>query len=158
MKKIFNKDILTYLLMFTSMFILGLFMFVYASSLIDLDTYGFGTLKYRLLWLGFTLSWIFIFMSILSLLKSKWRLIYYYILNIIWIIIFVVQICYVGQLGKFMIFSDLFVAGEGLQYVKSVLIHLNPGMIISVILSVLCMVGIYFLNKKEIFVNIKIKE
>lgn len=149
MKKIFNKDILTYLLMFTSMFILGLFMFVYASSLIDLDTYGFGTLKYRLLWLGFTLSWIFIFMSILPLLKSKWRLIYYYILNIIWIIIFVVQICYVGQLGKFMIFSDLFVAGEGLQYVKSVLIHLNPGMIMSVILSVLCMVGIYFLNKKR---------
>lgn len=147
MKKIFNRNTLTYLLMFASMFILGVFMAIYSSSLIDLDTYGFGTLKYRLLWVGFTLSWILIFMSILPLLKSKWRFIYYYILNIVWIIIFIVQICYVGQLGKFMIFSDLFVAGEGLQYVKSVLINLNPGMIISVVFSCSCMAGVYFLNK-----------
>lgn len=147
MKKVLNKSILTYLLMFLSLFILSAFMYIFAKSLIDLNSYGFGNLRYSLLWLGFSLSWILIFLSVLPLLNLKHRLIYYYILNVLWIIVFIVQICYVGQLGKFMIFSDLFVAGEGLQYVKSVLIHLNPGMVIMVIFSVACMVGVYFLNK-----------
>ena len=120
---------------------------VFASSMIDLNSYGFGKFRYSLLWLGFSMSWILIFLSIMPLLKKKHRLIYYFILNAIWITIFVVHICYVGQLGKFMIFSDLFVAGEGLQYIKTVLIHLNPGMVITAILSVGCMVGVYFLNK-----------
>lgn len=147
MKKILNKTTLTYILMFSSLFILSLFMYVFASSLIDLNTYGFGKARYSLLGFGFSLSWIILFMSIMPMLKKKQRLIYYYILNAIWIAIFVAQICYVGQLGKFMIFSDLFVAGEGLQYIKTVLIHLNPGMVITAILSVACMVGVYFLNK-----------
>lgn len=135
--------------MFASLFILSLFMSIYATKIIDLNTYGFNTIRYKLLWLGFSLSWIMIFISIMFILKKKWRLIYYYILNALWIIVFVVQICYVGQLGKFMIFSDLFVAGEGLQYVKSVLIHLNPGMVMTGILSVSCMLSIYFINRKN---------
>jgi len=147
MKKILNKNAFTYLLMFTSLFILNLFMYIFTKSLIDLNAYGFGNLRYSLLWLGFSLSWICLFMSILPLLKKKTRLLYYYIVNVIWLVIFVVQICYVGQLGKFMIVSDLFVAGEGLQYVKSVLIHLNPGMIVTGLLSIACMVGVYFLNR-----------
>lgn len=149
MKKILNKDVLTYLLMFVSLFILSLFMYIFSKSLIDLNSYGFGSLRYSLLWLGFSLSWISIFMSFMPLLKKKHRIIYYYTLNILWIVVFVVQICYVGQLGKFMIFSDLFVAGEGLQYVKSVLIQLNPGMAVTGLLSIGCMVGVYFLNRNR---------
>lgn len=149
MKKILNKDVLTYLLMFVSLFILSIFMYIFSKSLIDLNSYGFGSLRYSLLWLGFSLSWILIFMSFMPLLKKKHRIIYYYTLNILWIVVFVVQICYVGQLGKFMIFSDLFVAGEGLQYVKSVLIQLNPGMAVTGLLSIGCMVGVYFLNRNR---------
>ena len=147
MKKIQKKKIITYLLMFLSLFLLSLFMHLFTSSLIDLNTYGFDKLKYSLLWGGFSLSWITLFMSIMPFLKKKYRLIYYYSLVILWIIVFVTQICYVEQMGKFMIFSDLFVAGEGLKYVKTVLIHLNPGMVITVLLSFSCALGVYFLNR-----------
>jgi phosphoglycerol transferase MdoB-like AlkP superfamily enzyme len=59
------------------------------------------------------------------------------------------QICYVQQLGKYMIVSDLFLAGEGLQYVKAIFLNLNTGMIITLIFNIILVIIINIINRKN---------
>lgn len=149
MKKLFNKENLSYLIMFMSFFAMSFYMYIYSRGLINITAYGFTSYKYYFYWLGFSLSWIILMLFILSLLSRKKRVIAYLVLNCIWNITFCVQICYVQQLGKFMIFSDLFLAGEGLQYVGAVLSKLNLGMVLTTLFSIVCMVSVYILNKNK---------
>lgn len=149
MKKVVTKNNIIYILMFSSLFAMSLYMNIYARSLIDLSAYGFTGSKYYTYWLGFSFSWIILMLVILYLIPRTKKIITYLIINIFWNIIFVAQICYVQQLGKFMIFSDLFLAGEGLQYVKSVLFNLNPGMIFTTIFSIICMVLVIILHRNN---------
>ncbi|MCH5167754.1 MAG: LTA synthase family protein [Erysipelotrichales bacterium] len=65
-------------------------------------------------------------------------------------VVFFAQICYAQQLGKFMIVSDLFLAGEGLQYVKSVFLNLNLGMLIVVIINIVLIALLNYINRGEI--------
>lgn len=124
-------------------------MYIYSRGLINITAYGFTSCKYYFYWLGFSLSWIILMLFILSLLSRKKRVIGFIILNCIWNIVFCVQICYVQQLGKFMIFSDLFLAGEGLQYIGAVLSKLNLGMVLTTLFSIVCMISVYILNKNK---------
>lgn len=148
MKKSFNRIVVTNILMFISFILLSIYMFSYTSKIVNPSFYGFDALHYKLIWLGFSLSWILIFLGIINIFKGKMMLIIYSAINILWIVVFIVQICYVQQLGKFMLFNDLFLAGEGLQYVKGILMNLNPGMVIIAILSVFLMISIIMINRK----------
>lgn len=148
MKKYFNRMVISNILMFISLMILSIYMFIYSSKIVNASLYGFTGMHYKLIWLGFSLSWILWFLSLIDAFKGWKRIIAYLIINMTWIVVFVVQICYVKQLGKFMLFNDLFLAGEGLQYVKSVLLHLNPGMVVIALISFLIMVFTTLYNKK----------
>lgn len=147
MKKIFNKNSLLFFIMFISLLSYAGYMDIYTRSLIDINTYNFNFLHLRLLWLGFSIFWILLLLLIVYFVPRKRRVKVFSIINIIVGIIFVSQICYVQQLGKFMVFSDLFLAGEGLQYISSVLTNLNPGMIITVIFEIICLISLNALNQ-----------
>ena len=75
---------------------------------------------------------------------------FYNLISIFWTTMFVVQICYCQEMGKFMVFSDLFVAGEGLQYVGSVLTTLDWFMVLTAVFNVACMVIVNKLLGKEL--------
>ena len=65
-------------------------------------------------------------------------------MHIACIALFIVQICYCQEMHKFMVFSDLFVAGEGLQYVASII----PCFDYMMGFIALCNIGIMiFINK-----------
>ena len=90
--------------------------------------------------------------------KTKKRLIAYSISNLIWIVILFSQVCYAQSMGKYMIFADLFLAGEGLQYALSAFLNLNFGMIISVFIAIMCNLIILKINKPTIKENTSIKK
>ena len=147
MKKNFNKEIITYILMFISFFTLSFDTNIYARNILDLKSFGFDSFKYYFLWLGFSLSWILILMLIMYIFKREKRIKIFVILDILLNVLFCAQICYTQQMGKFMVLSDLFLAGEGLQYVTSVLVKLNIGMVLTVIVNILLLSSIIILNK-----------
>lgn len=101
---------------------MAFYMYLYSCKLIDKSVYEFAfNLRYNLIWLFFSLSWILFFMFLFYIVKNKRKLLLYNIIHIACITVFVVQICYCQEMHKFMVFSDLFVAGEGLQYVTSII-------------------------------------
>ncbi len=101
---------------------MAFYMYIYSCSLIDKSVYEFAfNLRYNLIWLFFSLSWIILFMFIFYITKNKRKLLIYNLITIACITTFIVQICYCQEMHKFMVFSDLFVAGEGLQYVTSII-------------------------------------
>ena len=122
---------------------MAVFAYFYTLQLIDTNVFKFAVnLRYNLIWLFFSLSWIIVFEGLFYLSKNKHKLFVYNFLSLLWTVVFVVQICYCDELGKFMIFSDIFSAGEGLQYVKQVLLHLNLGMVLIATLNVVCTVAV----------------
>lgn len=158
MKKYFNKEMITYVLMFIAFFSLSFYINIYTRNILDLKSYGFDSLKYHLLWIGFSISWILIIMLILYLLKKDKRMYVFIILDVLLNVLFCAQICYTQQMGKFMVLSDLFLAGEGLQYVTSVLVKLNIGMVLTVLFNIGLLALIIYLNKDIFKKKEKIKE
>lgn len=150
MKKIFNRDTFIFVIMFISLFAISFYTDIYTRGLVNIDTYNFNNLRCRSLWLGFSISWIFIILLIIYILPKKKRIKTFSIVNILLDVLFFAQICYVQQLGKYMIFSDLFLAGEGLQYVKSIFLNLNFGMIATIIFNIFCIVALNMLDRGSI--------
>lgn len=150
MKKLLNKQVILFCIMFLSFFIMSFYMDSYTRGLINVQQYGFDVFKYRLLWFGFSISWIAILMFFIFLFKKNKRVLVFNIINVIWLIIFVSQICYTQSLGKFMIVSDLFFAGEGLQYAGNAFTNLNIGMIVVTIICILCSIATIIIDKKMI--------
>ena len=118
MKRFINRDTISFFLYFLALLVLAIYMNFFTRGLISVEAYGFTELKYNLIWLGFSLSWIFTMMFLCYIVPKRRRNLVFVILGLFWNVLFFAQICYVQQLGKFMILSDLFVAGEGLQYVR----------------------------------------
>lgn len=133
--------------MFVSLFSLCFYAYIYSKGLIDLKAFNFNSFKIHTLWVGFSISWVLIILLILYFIPRNKRIGSFIVISILSNILFFAQICYVQSLGKFMIFSDLFVAGEGLQYIKSIFLNLNLGMIVTMIFSLLCTFFVYLLNK-----------
>ncbi len=134
---------------------MSVYTYFYSRQFIDTNVFKFAVnLRYNLIWLFFSLSWIIIFEGLFYLSKNKHKLFVYNFLSILWTVVFVVQICYCDELGKFMIFSDIFVAGEGLQYVKQVLLNLDLGMVIVAIFNICCTIAVNKLLHKDL----KVKE
>ncbi len=148
MNKIKHKRFLVNILMFSSFFLLATYMHLFTHTLLDLKPYHFEHMRYMVLWFCFSISWICFFLSIINALPKKARVIVYGVLEIFWIGIFVSQICYVQQMGKFMVVSDLFVAGEGLQYIKVVFLQLKISMVLTAFIALGMMAGVFLLEKK----------
>ena len=157
MKKIKNVELINYLIMFISFFSICIFTNIFTRDLINLDSYYFNGFHYHILWALFSLSWVVIFLLILYLVPKKYRYNVYIILNIVIDVIFFAQICYVQSLGKFMIFSDLFVAGEGLQYVHSIFANMSVGMLLTIAFTFICMIVVKVLSKYDESVQTKPK-
>lgn len=149
MEKELKKEILSFLIMFMSFFSICIFTNVFTRDLINADGYSFFNFRFNIIWILFSFSWILLFFAILYAIPRKNRYNVFIILNLIIDAIFFAQICYVQSLGKFMIFSDLFVAGEGLQYVHSILSNLSIGMLLTIMFTIVCMVIVKIINKKD---------
>ena len=149
MKKILNKEVLSYVIMFMSFFSICIFTNIFTRDLINMNSYGFNHARFHILWMLFSFSWISLFLGILYLIPKKYKYNVFIIMNLIIDMLFFSQICYVQSLGKFMIFSDLFVAGEGLQYVHSIFANMSIGMILTIIFTFICMIIVKILNRKE---------
>lgn len=143
-----KKKIVSNILIFLSFFILCLYSYIYTSKLIDIDIIDVSKLRLNLIWISFSLFWIILMFIILLSLKKN-RLVVYVMLLSIWNIILFAQVCYSEQLGKFMIFSDLFIAGEGLQYIKAIFMNMNIGMVLTCVCSFLMMSLVLIINKKN---------
>lgn len=149
MKKYLNKESLLFIMMFISLLIIPLFMDIHVRGLVDVSTYGFNTFRYRTLWIGFSLSWILLILLIIYMIPKKYRVKVFTVINSILDILLFAQVCYTQQMGKYMVVSDLFLAGEGLQYIKSIFIKLNFGMILTVIINLVLLIILNYLNKKS---------
>ena len=148
LKKVFTKQTILFLIMFISLFSIAFYMDKYTRTIIDINLYDFNVFRYRALWFAFSFSWIFMWLLIPLLFSKKKRVFVFNVINTIWLVAFVSQICYTQSLGKFMIVSDLFFAGEGLQYAKNLFNNLNPGMVITMFFSLACMIALIIINKK----------
>lgn len=149
MKKENLKEILSFSIMFISFFSVCLFTNIFTRDLINVNSYAFNEFRFNILWILFSFSWISLFLLILYIIPKKNRSNSFIIMNIILDILFFSQICYVQSLGKFMVFSDLFVAGEGFQYLHSIFANMSIGMILTIIFTIMCMIIIKIINCKE---------
>ncbi len=148
MKKLFSKEIVSYYLMFLSLIILALESNIYLSNLIDVSNYNLDGLRYTLVYLGFNISWIFFFIAIAyAIKKTKYRLLYFTLLNCLWIGFLVAHIVYCQQMGKYMIFADLFMAGEGLQYIEVIFVNFNFGLFLACLISIVSNLILIISNK-----------
>lgn len=145
-KKFFNWDRILFLMMFVSLFSISMYADIYTRSILDIDSFGFNVFNYRILWIGFSLSWILLILLLIYFVPREKRVKVFSIVNVFMAALLFSQVCYVQQLGKFMIVSDLFLAGEGLQYIKSIFLNLNFGMIFTVLFSVFCIVVLNVLD------------
>ena len=127
---------------------MAFYMYLYSSKLIDKSVYEFAfNLRYNLIWFFFSLSWILVVFFIFYISKNKRKLIIYNIMHILMITLFVVQICYCQEMHKFMVFSDLFVAGEGLQYIASIIPCFDYTMGFIAVCNIFILIGINKLLK-----------
>ena len=147
MKRFINRDTISFFLYFLALLVLAIYMNFFTRGLISVEAYGFTELKYNLIWLGFSLSWIFTMMFLCYIVPKRRRNLVFVILGLFWNVLFFAQICYVQQLGKFMILSDLFVAGEGLQYVTAIFYNMDIGMILTNVVSLLLIGLIVYINR-----------
>ena len=151
MKKLFSKEATTYYLMFISFFILALESNIYLDNLVDISTYNLNTIRYQLVYLGFNMSWIFFFIGVIYAFKKKrTRLLLFTILNVFWIVALCAHIIYSKQMGKYMIFSDLFLAGEGFAYIEVIFVSLHFGLIVSCLIAIVSNL-IILLNNKDTY-------
>ena len=93
MKKIFNKEVITYILMMLPFVLMAIFTYIFTRNSFDFDMYGFQGLKFLLFWIGFTLSWLCLFFLIFYLLPRKKRIPFYIVFDVIWHVVFCAQIC-----------------------------------------------------------------
>ncbi len=149
MKKIFNKEFLMFAIGFIALFSISFYIDIYTRSLFSMNTFGFNNIRCRTLWIGFSASWILFFLLLIYLFFKKNRIKVLSIFIVLINILMFAQICYVQQMGKFMILSDLFLAGEGLQYVKSIFLNLNLGMILTIIFNLVLVIVINMINDKR---------
>ena len=150
MKKLISKEAISFYLMFISLFIVGLESNIYLSNLIELSNYNLDSIRYNLVYLSFNMSWIILFLTIAYVIKkNKTRIIYFTLLNIFFIVLLCAHIIYCQQMGKFMIFSDLFLAGEGLQYLEVIFVNLNFGLVLAVLISVVSNIILIIYNKED---------
>lgn len=149
MKNIFNKELLMYAIGFIALLSISFYIDIYTRSLFSLNTFGFNNFRCRTLWMGFSISWILLFLLLIYLFFKKNRIKVLSIFIILMNILMFAQICYVQQLGKYMVLSDLFLAGEGLQYVKSIFLNLNFGMIITMVFNIILVIIINKINDKK---------
>ena len=127
---------------------MAFYMYLYSCKLIDKSVYEFAfNLRYNLIWFFFSLSWILVIFFIFYITKNKRKLLIYNIMHILMITLFVVQICYCQEMHKFMVFSDLFVAGEGLQYVASIIPCFDYTMGFIALCNIFILIGINKLLK-----------
>lgn len=102
MKRIIkNKNVNAFIVMFLSFVSLAAYMYYYNRALIDLDAYGFNNIHFNTLWIGFSLSWILLFMVIIYSVPKIYRVRTYYWLIIPFTSLFFAQICYTQEMGKF---------------------------------------------------------
>ncbi len=150
MDKRITKRFLINVLMFCSFFILAVYMHLFTHSLLDLKAYHFENMRYNALWFCFSISWICLFLGVINLFSKKAKMIAYTVLQFFWTCLFIAQICYVQQMGKFMVVSDLFVAGEGLQYIKVVFLQLNITMVLTALIALGMMISVILLEKRRV--------
>lgn len=150
MKKIFNKEFLMFAIGFLALLSISFYIDIYTRGLFSINTFGFNNLRCRTLWIGFSISWILLFLLIIYLFFKKNRIKVLSIFIILMNILMFAQICYVQQLGKYMVLSDLFLAGEGLQYVKSIFLNLNFGMLVTIAFNIILVIIINLINDKSI--------
>lgn len=148
MKKIINKNTIYFLIMFMSLFIISIYVDIYTRSLFDINLFGFNNFRCRFLYVGFSVSWILVILLAIYLVKESKRIKVFTIVSILVNTLLFSQVCYAQQLGKFLIVSDLFVAGEGFQYIKSIFLNMHLGMIVTILINVILLVLINYLNKK----------
>lgn len=158
MKKFWKKEYLTYILMFVGLFLLSLYTHIYTVNIVDMETFGFTGIKYNLLWMGFSISWVIFFLLIIYLVPKNKKIIVYDIILVLLSTLFFIQICHAQQLGKFMKFTDIFSAGEGIQYIKSVFLNLNIGMVLICVVNVGIIAFINHLNGVKWFSKEHIKD
>jgi hypothetical protein len=76
-----NNYFISYLLMFIGLFSMAFYMYLYSCRLIDKSVYEFAfNLRYNLIWLFFSLSWILFFMFLFYIVKNKRKLLLYNII------------------------------------------------------------------------------
>lgn len=148
MKKIINKNNLSFILMFIILFIISFYMDIYTRRLFDISLFEFNNLRCRTIWIGFSLSWIFFILLIMYLIKENKRIKVFTIIAVLLNILLFSHICFAQQMGKLLSVSDLFLAGEGLQYIKSIFLNLNGGMIITLIINIFLIGELNYLDYK----------
>lgn len=146
MKKIFNKDLLIFVLAFIALFILSFYIDIYTRSLFSINAFDFNNIRCRTLWIGFSISWIILIELLVYIFVYKKRALVLSIIIFLFNILFFAQICFVQQMGKYLIVSDLFLAGEGFQYITSIFSNLNFGMIVTIIINIILIVAINIIN------------
>ena len=138
-----HRILLLDILMFINFFVFAFTLYFFSKDIFNLIEFKLDSLKLCFPWLFFSISWIFIFMLIIKLLPNKYKFRVYFALNLFFLVLFVAQIVYAGQLDKFMMLSDLFIAGEGLHYIKVIFVNTNVSMVLTVIFN-LCLLGVIY--------------
>jgi len=141
--KIFLLDILT----FINFFAFAFTMFFFSKHIFNINEYGLNNTKFYFTWLLFSLSWVFFILLILKLIPNKYKFKIYVVLDLFYLVFFISQIVYAGQLDKFMMLSDLFVAGEGLQYIKVIFVNTDASMVLTVIFNLFVSAFIFKLSQ-----------
>ena len=83
MKKILNKEVLSYVIMFMSFFSICIFTNIFTRDLINVNSYGFYRVRFHILWILFSFSWITLFLGILYLIPKKYKYNVFIIMNLI---------------------------------------------------------------------------
>lgn len=148
MKKLTIKNITYFALIFISLFIISFCVDIYTRSLFDISLFEFDNIRCRMLFLGFSISWILVIMLGIYFVQEKKRIKVFTVVAVLLNLLLFSQICYAQQLGKFLTVSDLFLAGEGFQYIKNIFLNLNAGMIITLIVNIVILGILNYLDNK----------
>lgn len=155
MKKVLSKNNISFVLMFIILFIISFYMDVYTRHLFDISLFEFNNLRCRTIWVGFSLSWIFLILLIMYLIKENKRTKVFTVVAVLLNVLLFAHICFAQQMGKLLSVSDLFLAGEGFQYIKSIFLNLNAGMIITLIINIVLIGSLNYLDYKTVKKNKK---
>lgn len=157
MKKIINKTTICFIVMFISLFAICLCTDVYTRSLFDISLFEFNNFRCRTLFIGFSVSWILFILLCIYLVPTKKRIKVFTIVAALLNILLFSQVCYAQQLGKFLMVSDLFLAGEGFQYIFNIFLNLYPLMVITILANIIILGILNYLDKKWDFKTKKTK-
>lgn len=140
------RNLIYFLLMFVSLLAISFYVDIYTRSLFDISLFDFNNIRCRTIHFGFSMSWILLILLAIYFVPSDKRIkVFSIILGLLNILLFS-QICYTQQMGKFLMVSDLFLAGEGFQYIFNIFLNLNPGMLITIFSSVIIIIALNYLD------------